>query len=72
MPSDNIYSSHNTPLVINLGKSMKIKLGWVVESRLVGPRPVGKGPSVGGGVFLRDHNSYLPEFRRKPRKTTNG
>ena len=53
---------------------------WIVSSLvgcklkanclLVGPRPIGGMPSM--GVFLRDHNLYLCEFRRKPQKTPNG
>ena len=35
-----------------------------------GPRPISGMPSV--GVFLRDPNPYLHEFRSKPRKTPNG
>ena len=36
----------------------------------VEPWPMGGVPSV--GVFVRDPYPYLPEFRRKPRKTPKG
>ena len=36
----------------------------------VGPKPVRGMPSM--GVFIRDPSPYLPEFRRKPQKTSNG
>ena len=47
-------------------------VGWRFKSNcpLVAPARIGGMPSV--GVFLRDANPYLREFRRKPRKTPNG
>ena len=49
------------------------RLGCWIESNCphMGAGPIGVVPSVGWGVFLRDPNPYLREFRRKPHKTPN-
>ena len=41
-----------------------------IKADCLGPNPIGGMPSV--RFFLRDPSPYLPEFRRKPRKTPNG
>ena len=47
-------------------------LGGVVDFKtIVRIWDLGLRGSALRGVFLRDHNPYLREFRRKPRKTLN-
>ena len=63
------YVDHHDSIYIYIVVGFFLMVGCRLKAncRLVGPRPIGGLLSV--GVFLRDPNPYLREFRRKPRKT---